>query len=200
MSTKRSKRVQLNKRGLFVGRAGIDSAALVVFLAIAAIALFVEDSLWVSAIALALIPTVLLLSWMWILSGLEVAPADSSPLTRKPSIVDRYSPLYLNRQINAAGGVPNDIGLDARLDCLIRQRDGEINVLPNHGMLQPTMVELGRAEGLICDLCDREADWVRRTQFGGDHPFCDPHARAETDFAFTGSGAVWESLGTTAAR
>jgi hypothetical protein len=34
----------------------------------------------------------------------------------------------------------------------------------------------------FCLDCDRPATWVRRTQFSGDHPFCEEHARQEQDF------------------
>jgi hypothetical protein len=42
----------------------------------------------------------------------------------------------------------------------------------------------GRIDQVVtrCDVCDQPAVWVRRTQFAGNHPFCDRHARAEADF------------------
>jgi hypothetical protein len=33
-----------------------------------------------------------------------------------------------------------------------------------------------------CIDCGEPAAWVRRTQFSGDHPYCDTHARAQADF------------------
>lgn len=30
--------------------------------------------------------------------------------------------------------------------------------------------------------CFEDADWVRSTQFSGDHPYCDAHAKQEDDF------------------
>jgi hypothetical protein len=33
-----------------------------------------------------------------------------------------------------------------------------------------------------CIECDKDADWIRCTQFAGDHPYCDEHARLESDF------------------
>ena len=33
-----------------------------------------------------------------------------------------------------------------------------------------------------CLECDKDADWIRSTQFAGDHPYCDEHARLESDF------------------
>ena len=33
-----------------------------------------------------------------------------------------------------------------------------------------------------CIECSEPADWVRSTQFAGDHPYCDRHARMEKDF------------------
>lgn len=35
---------------------------------------------------------------------------------------------------------------------------------------------------LTCLDCDQPAVWVRRTQFSGDHPFCDEHAHKEKNF------------------
>jgi endogenous inhibitor of DNA gyrase (YacG/DUF329 family) len=37
-------------------------------------------------------------------------------------------------------------------------------------------------EAHVCLECGKPADWVRSTQFAGDHPFCDEHARKEPDF------------------
>jgi hypothetical protein len=33
-----------------------------------------------------------------------------------------------------------------------------------------------------CLECNKDADWMRCTQFAGDHPYCDEHARLESDF------------------
>jgi hypothetical protein len=33
-----------------------------------------------------------------------------------------------------------------------------------------------------CVLCDEPAQWVRSTQFAGDHPYCEYHAFREPDF------------------
>lgn len=33
-----------------------------------------------------------------------------------------------------------------------------------------------------CIECDQPAVWVRCTQFAGSHPYCDQHARLESDF------------------
>ena len=35
---------------------------------------------------------------------------------------------------------------------------------------------------LTCLECNKPAEWVRRTQFSGKHPYCDEHARQESDF------------------
>ena len=35
---------------------------------------------------------------------------------------------------------------------------------------------------LICLECTTPAVWVRRTQFSGNRPYCDLHARQESDF------------------
>jgi len=44
------------------------------------------------------------------------------------------------------------------------------------------------------DDCDEPAVWMRYTQFAGDHPFCDKHARAEKDFSENDSCTRWENM------
>lgn len=46
--------------------------------------------------------------------------------------------------------------------------------------------------------CGKPVLWVRRTQFAGDHPFCDECARKEGDFGKlddTGASYFWERIG-----
>lgn len=45
-----------------------------------------------------------------------------------------------------------------------------------------------------CLECDKDAEWVRSTQFAGDHPYCDEHARKENDFGENDSYAYWVEL------
>ena len=33
-----------------------------------------------------------------------------------------------------------------------------------------------------CVECDKPVQWIRCTQFAADHPYCDVHARQQTDF------------------
>ena len=42
-----------------------------------------------------------------------------------------------------------------------------------------------------CMMCDKPAVWIRSTQFAGDHPFCDEHARAEKGFGENDSYEYW---------
>lgn len=50
--------------------------------------------------------------------------------------------------------------------------------------------------GLICCDCGQPAVWVRRTQFSGDHPFCDEHARKEKNFGKEDpSYFFWQEVG-----
>ena len=42
-----------------------------------------------------------------------------------------------------------------------------------------------------CMMCDRPAVWIRATQFAGDHPFCEEHARQESDFMVNDSYEFW---------
>jgi hypothetical protein len=45
-----------------------------------------------------------------------------------------------------------------------------------------------------CDCCDEKAQWVRCTQFAGDHHFCDLHALMEEDFGKDDSYAFWSEV------
>jgi len=47
-----------------------------------------------------------------------------------------------------------------------------------------------------CIECDELAVWVRHTQFAGDHPFCDEHAKQETDFGEDDSYTYWTKVET----
>lgn len=42
-----------------------------------------------------------------------------------------------------------------------------------------------------CLLCDKPAEWIRSTQFAGDHPFCDEHAKEQKDFGIEDSYEYW---------
>ena len=42
-----------------------------------------------------------------------------------------------------------------------------------------------------CVMCDEPAVWVRHTQFAGEHPFCEHHAKMEEDFGVNDSYAYW---------
>jgi hypothetical protein len=45
-----------------------------------------------------------------------------------------------------------------------------------------------------CIECDLPAVWVRCTQFAGDHPYCEAHARQEKDFGENDSYTYWKEL------
>jgi hypothetical protein len=46
-----------------------------------------------------------------------------------------------------------------------------------------------------CIICDKPAAWTRHTQFAGDHPYCDEHARLENDFDdMDDSYAYWSKV------
>lgn len=47
---------------------------------------------------------------------------------------------------------------------------------------------------LKCVECDRDADWIRSTQFAGDHPYCDKHARLESDWGQGDSYQYWVKI------
>jgi len=43
-----------------------------------------------------------------------------------------------------------------------------------------------------CIECDLPAEWVRCTQFAGNHPYCETHAELESDFMANDSYAFWK--------
>jgi len=45
-----------------------------------------------------------------------------------------------------------------------------------------------------CIECEKPATWVRCTQFAGDHPYCEEHARLESDFNDSDSYLYWTEL------
>ena len=42
-----------------------------------------------------------------------------------------------------------------------------------------------------CIECNEPAVWVRSTQFAGDHPYCEKHAKEQKDFGQNDSYAYW---------
>lgn len=40
-----------------------------------------------------------------------------------------------------------------------------------------------KKETILCLECSKAAAWMRDTQFSGQHPYCDKHARLEPDFS-----------------
>jgi hypothetical protein len=45
-----------------------------------------------------------------------------------------------------------------------------------------------------CIECNEPATWVRSTQFAGEHPYCELHARLEQDFGDNDSYTYWKDL------
>jgi len=45
--------------------------------------------------------------------------------------------------------------------------------------------------GTAYDDCHEKAVWLRCTQFAGDHPFCEMHAKLEKDFGENSSYCSW---------
>jgi hypothetical protein len=45
-----------------------------------------------------------------------------------------------------------------------------------------------------CLVCGAPAEWIRCTQFAGDHPYCEHHARKEDDFGTDDSYEFWKKL------
>ena len=46
----------------------------------------------------------------------------------------------------------------------------------------------------VCLICGKPADWVRSTQFAGDHPYCEHHAKKEDDFGEEDSYSYWYKI------
>ena len=42
-----------------------------------------------------------------------------------------------------------------------------------------------------CLECNKPARWIRSTQFAGEHPYCEEHARLEKDFKQEDSYTYW---------
>ena len=42
--------------------------------------------------------------------------------------------------------------------------------------------------------CKQPAVWVRMTQFAGDHPLCDKHAKEDKHFLVDDSYQVWSTV------
>lgn len=93
-------------------------------------------------------------------------------------------------------------------ECLLLYRHRLRQLLYQHGVMSNPAVDdvwiLDRIEELvnkvqhlpICNVCDKPAEWVRETQFAGDHHFCDEHARKESNFGQEGSSDfAWKKLG-----
>lgn len=49
-------------------------------------------------------------------------------------------------------------------------------------------------EKYTCLECGAPARWIRCTQFAGKHPYCDEHARQESDFNDEDSYQYWVDL------
>ena len=45
-----------------------------------------------------------------------------------------------------------------------------------------------------CLECGAKATWMRSTQFAGDHPYCEKHAKLEKDFGENDSYAFWYEI------
>lgn len=45
-----------------------------------------------------------------------------------------------------------------------------------------------------CFICDKKANWLRATQFAGDHYFCEERAKKEEDFEKEDSMKYWYRL------
>lgn len=51
-------------------------------------------------------------------------------------------------------------------------------------------------EHKICLECGSLAKYVRSTQFAGDHPYCEMHAKEESDFMQEDDSTYWIDIST----
>jgi hypothetical protein len=101
-------------------------------------------------------------------------------------------------------------------ECLLMYRQRLRRLLYQHGVPSNPAVDdawiLDRVEELVdidkssrkdgghsvspsCDMCDRPAEWVRKTQFSGNHYFCDEDAHKESNFGQEDPSCfVWKKL------
>lgn len=54
--------------------------------------------------------------------------------------------------------------------------------------------KIPKPEPKTCLMCSEPATWVRSTQFAGDHPFCEEHAKQEDDFNENDSYTFWYEI------
>jgi len=53
------------------------------------------------------------------------------------------------------------------------------------------MTKLHPDEWQMCVMCDQPAQWIRHTQFAGNHPYCEQHALLEPDFLLEDTDTFW---------
>lgn len=83
------------------------------------------------------------------------------------------------------------------LKCLYAQVPSEVAYDVSR-LVEAAFESLAGGEGSRCDqrLCKEPPAWVRKTQFAGNHYFCDRHARAEGNFGEEDpSYFFWRKLG-----
>lgn len=51
-----------------------------------------------------------------------------------------------------------------------------------------------KCSGGMYENCDKEADYIRHTQFAGSHPLCTKHAQEDKEFLVNDSYTFWESI------
>jgi hypothetical protein len=56
-----------------------------------------------------------------------------------------------------------------------------------------TFTSEDRANADTCLVCGAPAEWTRHTQFAGNHPYCEEHAKKEDDFGEDDSYTFWTS-------
>jgi hypothetical protein len=90
-------------------------------------------------------------------------------------------PFKIDRDAQLAPGVTYGDALDAAALEIAKEIDKEV-------------IHMMTKVKEPCLECGEESDWIRHTQFAGDHPYCDKHARLEKDFGEDDSYAFWSKI------
>ncbi len=129
-----------------------------------------------------------------------------------PNIITAGSPITIIRWNNLSGSLVEEVEREKALkdrypqDCQCEDYEGGLvvndchlhNENPRHYIGDEDVAcdcDVWRSARVTCDMCASPAVWVRRTQFSGDHFFCDVHARVEADFGKEDSSYFfWKKL------
>jgi hypothetical protein len=100
---------------------------------------------------------------------------------------DSYSTIELRVLVPA--------GIRQRIHVITAIAQFEEVITANTGVILDEALRSIEEDGPKCEICTKKPEWVRRTQFAGDHYFCAMHAEAEEDFGDSSSNNMfWKQL------